>query len=194
MRFDKKENKSVEELKAKIEEMADFSLPVCYQCGKCTAGCPMAEEMDIKPNQVIRLINMGQFDTVLNCKAIWNCISCETCTTRCPQELDPAALMDALRMLSKAKDYDGANNSVEKFNKIFLWIVKTCGRLYEPGLVGSFNLLSGNLFKDVFDLAPSMFFKGKLNLIPQRIGDLSELQRMIEKCEKYAEEERAEKK
>ncbi len=194
MKFTKEGDNFKEELKEKVEDISNVNLASCYQCGKCSAGCPMAVEMDITPNQIIRLINLGQFDTVLNCKAIWDCISCETCTTRCPRELDPAAIMDALRMLSKAKDYGGSRNSVKKFNQTFLYIVKMFGRSYEPGLVGGFNMYNLTPFKDVFDLGLPMFLKGKLALIPHTIGDIDELKTMIEKCEKYAEEERAEKK
>ena len=154
----------------------------------------MAEDMDITPNQIIRLLNLGQFDTVFESKAIWDCLSCETCTTRCPRELDPAAVIDALRMLSKAKKYAGSRNSIEKFNALFLWLVKTFGRLYEPGIAGGHNFMTFDPFKDVFDLFPSMVFKGKLDFFPHTIGDIDDIKRMFEKCEKYAEEERAEKK
>ena len=75
---------------------------LCYQCGKCTAGCPMAPYMDLTPNQVMHLVQSGDpsaADKVLGCKAI-GCAGCLTCTQRCPKELDPAAVMDALREMS----------------------------------------------------------------------------------------------
>jgi heterodisulfide reductase subunit C2 len=194
LRFTKKGDNFNEELKKQVEDLSDVNLSSCYQCGKCTAGCPMANLMDIKPNQVIRLLNLGQFDMVFNCKAIWDCISCETCTTRCPRELDPASVMDALRMLSKAKNYAGASNNVAKFNWLFLYIIKQLGRLYEPGLVGGYNIYSGDYLKDM-TLAPSMLIQGKLKPwhIPS-IGDIGDLQKMIDKCEEFAEQERAQKK
>ncbi|HPZ07665.1 MAG TPA: 4Fe-4S dicluster domain-containing protein [Candidatus Eremiobacteraeota bacterium] len=195
MRFTKEGDNFKENLREKVEKISNVNLSSCYQCGKCSAGCPMAESMDITPNQIMRLLNLGDFDTVFNCKAIWDCISCEICTTRCPRELDPAAVMDALRILSKAKGYKGSRNSVEKFNKIFLYCVQMFGRLYEPGLVGGFNMYNVTPFKDVFDLAPAMFFKGKLKPwnFPH-IEDIEEVKVMIEKCNKYAEEERTQKK
>ena len=193
MRFTKEGDNFKEKLRDHVEKVSDVNLSSCYQCGKCSAGCPMAEDMDLTPNQIMRLINLGQFEQVINCKAIWKCISCETCTTRCPRELDPAAVMDALRMMAKAKGSPGARNNVEKFNRIFLEIVRLRGRLYEPGLIGFYNLLSGDFFKD-FDLALPMVVQGKLKpwQIPG-IGDIEALQRMVEKCNQFAEEERAQK-
>jgi len=76
---------------------------LCYQCGKCTAGCPMAAYMDLTPNQVMRLVQVGgaaAMEKVLGCTSIWSCAGCLTCTQRCPKELDPTAVMDALRQMS----------------------------------------------------------------------------------------------
>src|SRR5512143_1503994 len=72
----------------------------CYQCVKCSSGCPLAEHFDVEPNQVMRLVQLGQADAVLNSRTIWMCAGCETCTTRCPQGLDIARVMDTLKMIA----------------------------------------------------------------------------------------------
>src|SRR5208282_717492 len=69
----------------------------CYQCGKCTAGCPVAMHMDVAPNQVVRLVQLGEWEKALQSRAIWECVGCQTCSTRCPKEVDCAGVMDALR-------------------------------------------------------------------------------------------------
>ncbi|MDZ7338692.1 MAG: 4Fe-4S dicluster domain-containing protein [candidate division KSB1 bacterium] len=74
----------------------------CYQCGKCSSGCPMTPEMDIIPSQVIRLLQLGQEQEVLGCKTIWLCASCFQCYSRCPKGIDFSRLAEALRMLAMA--------------------------------------------------------------------------------------------
>ena len=71
-----------------VEALSGQKILECYQCGKCTAGCPTAFAMDYPPNQILRAIQLGMRDTVLSSKAIWLCASCETCGTRCPQDVD----------------------------------------------------------------------------------------------------------
>lgn len=61
----------------------------CYQCGKCSAGCPMASEMEIKTHEIIRLLQLDLRERLISAKSIWICLTCETCTTRCPNEFDP---------------------------------------------------------------------------------------------------------
>lgn len=90
----------------KVEEISGQNVFSCYQCGMCSAGCPMSEEMDLLPNQVIRLLQMGAFDEILSSSTVWLCASCYTCRARCPRGVDLARLMEAVRLivLRKTKD------------------------------------------------------------------------------------------
>ena len=83
----------------KLEEISGQKVLACYQCGKCSAGCPMVELMDLLPNQVIRLVQLGQIEAVVSSKTIWLCASCFSCTSRCPKGVDLAKVMEALRLL-----------------------------------------------------------------------------------------------
>jgi heterodisulfide reductase subunit C len=83
----------------KVEDISGQNVLACYQCGKCSAGCPMVSLMDLLPNQIIRLIQLGQFNDVLNSKTIWLCASCFICSARCPKGVDLAKVMEALRLL-----------------------------------------------------------------------------------------------
>ena len=90
----------------KVEEVSGQSLLSCYQCGKCSAGCPMAFAMDLLPNQVIRLVQLGLEEDIAKSKAIWLCASCVTCSVRCPRGVDLARVMEALRLLTLRKNID----------------------------------------------------------------------------------------
>ena len=91
----------------KVEELSGQNLLVCYQCGKCSAGCPAVHEMDILPNQIIRFAQMGLKEELLESNAIWVCASCMTCNVRCPKGINIAEVIEALRqiLLRQRKDH-----------------------------------------------------------------------------------------
>jgi heterodisulfide reductase subunit C len=152
-----------------VEELSGHQVRNCYQCGKCTAGCPIAAEMDLPPNQVMRFLQLGLGDVPLRSKTIWLCASCETCTTRCPRELDPAAVMDALRILALQKRVPLPMRAVPFFNRTFLRLIRKYGRVFEMELIGRFNTGTLHFFKDMTK-APKLFFKGRLKLWPSFKG------------------------
>ena len=91
---------------ARVAELSGQDLNLCYQCGKCSAGCPMSFAMDLLPNQVMRLVQLGLDEDIASCKTIWLCASCLACTVRCPKGVDIARVMEALRLLSLRKNID----------------------------------------------------------------------------------------
>ncbi|UCG71174.1 MAG: 4Fe-4S dicluster domain-containing protein [Thermoplasmata archaeon] len=96
---------------SEVEELSQQKVLKCYQCGKCSAGCPMVDAMDILPNQIIRLLQLGQEEEVLKSKTIWICASCFTCDARCPKGVDLSKLMEALRVLLLRKGKDNIDVS-----------------------------------------------------------------------------------
>ncbi len=86
----------------RVEELSGQSPYRCYQCGKCGAGCPFADSMDILPNQMLRLVQLGD-EKVLEAGAPWSCASCLACEVRCPRGVDIAKVMEAVRLLSLRK-------------------------------------------------------------------------------------------
>ncbi|GAB4285809.1 MAG: hypothetical protein Kow0092_39710 [Deferrisomatales bacterium] len=83
----------------KIEEISCQSVYRCYQCGKCSAACPATPEMDMLPNQVIRYLQLGLEEPVLEANTPWICASCLQCMTVCPKGVDLARIMEAIRMV-----------------------------------------------------------------------------------------------
>jgi heterodisulfide reductase subunit C len=84
---------------ADVEEISGQGLLECNQCGRCSAGCPIAAAMDLLPSQAIRLAQLG-LEEVLESTTIWICASCLTCVTRCPKGVDLPRLMEALRQVA----------------------------------------------------------------------------------------------
>lgn len=153
----------------------------CYQCGKCSAGCPISFQMDYLPNQIIRMVQLGMEEEVLTSRTIWLCASCLTCTTRCPRKIDIAEIMDYLRRLAyKKRLIPKEETEIPLFNKIFLRNIELFGRLFEFGLIGMFNFLSGEFFKD-FGLAPKMFLKHKIAVFPPKIKNIKEVKEIFKK-------------
>jgi heterodisulfide reductase subunit C len=156
----------------------------CYQCGKCTAGCPVAYEMDIPPHQVMRAVQLGMRDAVLASHTIWICAACETCSTRCPQDADPAGVMDALRRIAYAEGVKSPEGDVPLFHRIFLGTVRQFGRVFEAGMIGLYNVFSGHYTKDLV-LAPKMLLKGKIGLLPSMHGDRKVLKDLFAADKEY---------
>ncbi len=90
----------------KVEEISGETLPSCYQCGKCSAGCPMSFAMDLLPNQIIHLVRLGLEEDIAKSKTIWLCASCLTCSVRCPRGVDLSRIMEALRLITTRKNID----------------------------------------------------------------------------------------
>jgi len=146
-----------------VAEHISENVFLCYQCVKCTSGCPLAEYMDLNPNQVLRAVQLGD-ESVLESNTIWICAACQTCTTRCPQGIDIAAIMDELRIEAKKRGIEPTLPAVDKFGRLFLADIRLMGRLHEVGLMAGLNLVTGHLFKDM-DLALEMLKRNKLSLI-----------------------------
>jgi len=163
-----------------VEARSHDCVSRCYQCRKCTNGCPVAFAMDVKPNQIMRMIQLGLEEEVLRSAAIWVCAACQTCTTRCPNDIDIAHLMDTLRQLSQEK-YPAAEPQVVKFHEAFLDSVRRHGRLFELGMVARYLLSVREPLAHARE-GWEMFKRGKLNFLPSRVKDRREIRRMFEQA------------
>jgi len=107
MRINISQKKIKNSFVAKVEELSGQNLLACYQCGKCSAGCPAVSDMDILPNQIIRFAQLGLKDELLQSKSIWICASCMTCNARCPKGINIAEVIEAIRqiLLRKREDH-----------------------------------------------------------------------------------------
>lgn len=148
-----------------IQKKSGENVNLCYQCRKCSSGCPMRHWMDYTPAQLIHAIRLGMKDLVLSSKTTWLCASCQTCNTRCPQEIDIPLVFDTTKVIMMKEKRKSPIPSVYSFYKEALRNMKFFGRLYELGLIMGLKLRTFQFFKDV-GLGMKMFIKGKLNIFP----------------------------
>ena len=164
---------------AKINSLSEQTTQLCYHCHKCTAGCPVASDMQFGPDRILRLVEMGDEKRLFTSHDIWLCASCETCGTRCPNEIDIARVMDALRSLSLSSGLAIAEPDAVKFHKLFLFVVQNMGRMHEVSLLVAYKLWTRNLIADM-DSGARMFIKGKVPLIPKPIKNRNEVKKVFE--------------
>ncbi len=159
---------------------AGIDVEACYQCGRCSAGCPVSEHGDLLPMEVVRLSSYGEEDTLTKAHAIWLCASCGTCTTRCPNDIDIAGVMDVLREWALRNGVPAAERRVALFHRTFLKSVRRGGRTYELGMLGAYKMKSGDLFSDI-GLGLRMLWKGKLRFIRRGIRDRDEVKKIFKR-------------
>lgn len=154
----------------------------CYQCGKCSGGCPQNSEMDYPPSMVVRMVQYGTSameEKALRSFAIWACLSCEMCYQRCPMEMNVPALMDALRHESLKRGWvNPAAANIVAFHQSFLENIEKGGRLHEMGMVASYKMKTGNWLQDI-GLSQSMMRKGKLHLFAKKIEGHKAIRRLF---------------
>ncbi len=153
---------------------------LCFQCLKCTTGCPMAEHMDAPPAIVMRLLQLGQLDKVLESNAIWLCAGCLTCSTRCPNGIDIAHVMDALRHEAMRRGIESPRKKIASFHDNFLKSLRRHGRSFESGVLAGYAIKNGELLKNA-GLGMTMFAKGKMPMLPKRVSKRRAIRRMFER-------------
>jgi heterodisulfide reductase subunit C len=139
--------------------------------------------MDVQPNQVLRLIQINDQEALFRCSTIWICASCQTCSVRCPEEIDIAKIMDSLRKLALEAKVPLGEEKVVKFDEIFLDSIRKRGRVHELELVMRYNLALRQPFKDAH-LGPLMLSRGKLGLLGHKIKEVARIREIFKKSKR----------
>src|SRR3972149_7303680 len=161
-----------------VKKRSGEDLSLCYQCLKCTAGCPTASYMDIRPNNIIRMIQMGMKKEVLGSSAIWFCVYCQTCGTRCPNEIHIGVLMDALREMAMEEGVHAKEKNIHLFREAFIQSVRRGGRAHEVTMLMEYILRSRDLMKGSLIPGVKLFFKGKFPLLPSFVKGKGDIKRI----------------
>ena len=187
-------------LAASVLEFTGASPLSCYQCGRCAAGCPqnVPGEMDVSPTRMMHLLQLesafaneperaGPYARqALLAETPWLCAGCQACTTRCPQGVDIAGTMDALRQEGLRRGTTARTRrvrNIQALHRVFLSGALRHGRIHELFLVIGYKLRTGQLFQDAM-LGPAMFAKGKLHVLPGQSPDTQRVRRAIARLKK----------
>jgi heterodisulfide reductase subunit C len=167
----------------RIAAGAGVNLDDCYQCGKCSAGCPMGHAMDYVPRRVIRLLQLGFVDKALNARSPWICAQCSVCSCRCPQDVNITELMLAVRLEAKERAEHGRGRIPFKesdiFDDVFIANVRRWGRSNEAVLAMLYNFKSGHLMQDVLN-APKMAARGMIGPKIHKIKGRNQVRDMVD--------------
>jgi heterodisulfide reductase subunit C len=139
--------------------------------------------MDYKPNQIMQMVLLGMKERVLSSKTIWLCASCYTCSTRCPNDIDIAGVMDWLRQSALREGVVPAEKEVPLFHNALLDSIRSHGRVYELGLMARYKMKTGKFFDDL-KLGWQMFTRGKLKFFPSRVSKKREIAELFRELKK----------
>lgn len=140
----------------------------------------MADDMDLPPQRVMRLLQMGQVERVLEARSPWICAGCLACSARCPQDIDIAGMMREVRRESHAQGRAVVKES-DVFETQFVDNIRAGGRNNEQYLAAFYNLKSGHFMQDMTS-APQMFVKGLVGVMPQSVSDKAAVKRLVDRC------------
>jgi len=155
-------------------------LSACFQCGRCSVGCTVAEVTDLLPHRIVRLAQLGQREALLGAEHLWLCTGCGTCTTRCPNQVGVAELMDQLKAEAFVRRSGQGGPAMARFHALFHQSVYRYGRNYEMGLVRRLRT-TRELIGDL-RLGLRMVRTGKLKLRPQKVRDRCAVQELYERA------------
>ena len=142
----------------------------CLQCLSCAGGCPFVEAMVYRPNVIIRMVQYGFRQEVLESPDIWLCVGCNTCSIACPMAIDMPVLMDALREIAIETGARINETAILNFHREVLSSIQRYGRTHKLEIMLRYKLRQLDLFSDM-DLGLKMLAKRKLDLLPSKISD-----------------------
>jgi heterodisulfide reductase subunit C len=170
-------------LRSRAQELSGVDLSLCYQCKKCSSGCPVSGLTQAPPSEIIRRLQLGVGDELLENDMVWLCLSCETCYQRCPMQINTGAVIDALRTIALEKGTTTPKGNLPLFNRAFLTMVRMFGRSYDLPALVFYKLGSGSLVKDI-EKVPAMLKKGKIAIAPPAGADAKRVKNIFRNVRK----------
>ncbi len=116
-------------------------LAACYQCRRCAAGCAVGDETGFfTPDRLIRAILLGDRNLALSNELVWKCVSCYTCGTRCPNEIQTARITETLKKMAKEAHIEPIKPEVAYFHDAFIQSGVRWGRVNEMEFMGIYEM------------------------------------------------------
>jgi heterodisulfide reductase subunit C len=167
-------------LQEEIRTNCNIDVDLCLECGKCSGGCPNGHIFDYTPRKIVRLVKLGDRETVMTMDALWICLSCQACLDRCPSGIDIPAILDYMREKACRSGVEPSRPRVRLFHELMLSSVREGGRVSEMDVVMKYNSKIGEYMKDA-RLGFKMLLKGKLSLTGSQVKKRDEIRRLFEK-------------
>lgn len=169
-----------------VEKLSGVTLSACLQCKRCSGGCPSATDSGSSPAEIIKALQLGAGDEILDRDIVWTCLSCATCFSRCPVQINMGAVMDALRILAVKKGLARPEGKMPLMNRLLLETVRRFGRTYDLGALAFYKAGTSSYTKDL-EKFPSLLTKGKIALLPPRGADKKLVRRIFKNSAKAGE-------
>jgi len=167
-----------EKTEIKIDEETCYAQ--CFSCAKCTSGCPVADDMDIKPHQAMRLLQLGQTEELVGAESPWLCIGCQTCLGRCPNNVDIPSAFSRIRQEAISRGQLDKAGTVPLFDDLMLGMIERNGRVNDALMAAKYKFKAGGLLKD-WRMGLKMFRAGKMKLFMKGVEDRAGVARLFEK-------------
>jgi len=173
-------NKEYPDFTREVMRRSGVNVSLCWHCKCCSGGCPFSDSMDYFPNQIIRLVQLGMKEEALEASSIWICVGCHTCSVQCPQAIDMAAVMDALRQMAIAEGVKVAEPHILNFHKQMVNSLRRHGRAHKLEIMMRYKLVRKDWFADM-DVGLKMLQKRKLDLMPSRVHHIGDIRRLFKR-------------
>jgi quinone-modifying oxidoreductase, subunit QmoC len=159
-----------------LESESGQPISRCFQCKKCSGGCPVSTYTEIMPHQVVRLTQMGQKEQLMASPGIWFCTGCKTCKVRCPNGIDISAVLDVIK--GQVLKQGSTQAPMAAFHTSFLNSVERHGRVFELGMELGYKIRTKTYTEDA-GLGIKMFRKAKLSLLPHRVSGRKQVKELF---------------
>lgn len=167
-----------EDFTAEVEKRSKVILNRCYHCMSCSNGCPFTAAMDYLPNAVVRLVQFGLSQLVLESSTIWVCVNCNRCSSLCPMIVDIPSMMSSLRQMAIEKKYVVAEPDVLNFHKEVLNSIERYGRVHKLEIMLRYKVRKRDWFGDM-NVGLKMLSKRKLDLAPSKVRHIQEIKNIF---------------
>jgi heterodisulfide reductase subunit C2 len=181
-----------------VSKRSGQNLTACYQCRRCAAGCPVGEETGVTPDQLVRMVLLGDKDAALNNLLVWKCVACYTCGTRCPNNIQTARITETLKQMAKEAHLKPLTPRIADFHNAFMTSTKHFGRFNELEGMAIYDVktvlkeITKGRIKTMIDelagqvrLSAALTRKKRMHFGLDRIKGRSEVKALFEKAKKH---------
>ncbi|WP_051564418.1 4Fe-4S dicluster domain-containing protein [Desulfovermiculus halophilus] len=167
-----------EGIRRDLQQHSKTNFMRCLQCRACSSGCPVYFAMDLGPNRIIRLLQLGQFEQAMQNSTIWICVGCDTCSSNCPMAIDIPAVMDVLRQYALDMNASIPTPDIIGLHNEILASIERYGRTHKLEIMLRYKVKNKPWFEDM-DIGIKMLSKRKLHLFPSKVKTTEDIREIF---------------